>query len=229
MRTPICEIVLILLLIHAPIDHSFPAGESQRAGSEKAFAIYAPKPQYPLEARTQRIAGSGVARLAVDPNTGFVKKAEMERSTGSPALDDAALTAFRRWRFAPGTVAKIRIPITFTMRGGVVTQVVVMHKRDMDEMLAPFLGKGTVLNGPSPSYPFPPPWTNKQGDGKYELHVGKNGQVEEVRILKRSGDSTFDRVAVATLRKWRLRRGPMVVELPLAFKLTPQTYDIWIP
>jgi TonB family protein len=99
----------------------------------------------------------------------------------------------------------------------------------MDEMLAPFLGKGTVLNGPSPSYPFPPPWTNKQGDGKYELHVGKNGQVEEVRILKRSGDSTFDRVAVATLRKWRLRRGPMVVELPLAFKLTPQTYDIWIP
>lgn len=229
VRTASCEIVLILLLIHGPIHHSSTAGEPRQASSEKAFAIYAPRPQYPLDARAQRIAGSGVAVLTVDPDTGFVKKAEMAASTGSPILDDAALSAFRRWKFAPGTVSKVNIPITFTMRGGVVTQLVVMHKRDMDEMLAPFLGKGTVLNGPSPSYPFPPPWTNKRGDGKYELHVGKNGQVEEVRILKRSGDSTFDRVAVATLRKWRLRRGPMVVELPLAFKLTPQTYDIWIP
>ena len=229
MRTLICEIVLILLLIDAPRHQGFSANETRQVGSEKALAIYAPKPQYPLDARAQRIAGSGVAVLAVDPDTGVVKKAEMAASTGSSILDNAALDAFRRWKFAPGTVSKVNIPITFTMRGGVVTQLVVMHKRDMDEMLAPFLGKGTVLNGPSPSYPFPPSWTNKQGDGKYELHVGKNGQVEEVRILKRSGDSTFDRVAVATLRKWRLRRGPMFVELPLAFKLTPQTYDIWIP
>jgi TonB family protein len=229
MRTPICEIVLILLLIDAPTHHSFSANETREAGSEKAFAIYAPRPQYPLEAKAERIAGAGVAILAVNPDTGFVKEAEMAISTGSPILDHAALAAFRQWRFQPGTVSKVRVPIRFIMGGAVVTQLVVMHKRDMDEMLAPFLGKGTVLNGPSPAYPFPPRWTNKQGDGKYELHVGKNGQVEEVKILKRSGDSTFDRAAVETLRKWRLRRGPMVVELPLAFKLTPQTYDIWIP
>jgi TonB family protein len=99
----------------------------------------------------------------------------------------------------------------------------------MDKMLAPFLGKDTVLNGPSPTYPLSPPWTNKQGDGKYELRVGKNGKVEQVKILKSLGDRTFDRVAVDTLREWQLRRGPMVIELPPAFKLTPQTYDIWIP
>src|SRR5437879_13023201 len=229
MCTSSCEIVLILLLIDAPTHQGFCANETPQAGSEKAFAIYAPKPQYPLEAKAQRIAGAGVAILAVNPKTGWVKEAEMAISTGSPILDDAALAKFRQWQFEPGTVSKVRVPIRFIMGGAVVTQLVVMHKRDMDEMLAPFLGKGTVLNGPSPAYPFPPRWTNKQGDGKYELHVGNNGQVEEVRILKRSGASTFDRVAVATLRKWRLRRGPMVVELPLAFKLTPQTYDIWIP
>jgi TonB family protein len=158
-----------------------------------------------------------------------VKKAEMAASTGNPILDNAALDAFRRWEFKPGTVSKVKIPIRFTMRGSVITELVVMHKREMDKILAPFLGKDTVLNGPSPRYPSSPPWTNKQGDGKYELHVGKDGKVEEVKILKRSGDPTFDRVAVDTLRKWRLRRGPIVVELPLAFKLTPQTYDIWIP
>lgn len=193
------------------------------------MAVYAPRPQYPYEARARRIAGAGVAVLAIDLNTGVVTKAEMAKSTGNPILDNAALSAFRQWRFKPGTVWKVRIPITFTMRGSVTTELVVMHKRGMDKMLAPFLGKDTVLNGPSPRYPLSPPWTNKQGDGKYELHVGKNGKIEQVKILKSSGDRTFDRVAVETLRKWQLRRGPMVVELPLAFKLTPQTYDIWIP
>jgi hypothetical protein len=34
---------------------------------------------------------------------------------------------------------------------------------------------------------------------------------------------------VSTLRKWRLRTGPRVIELPLAFKLTPNSYDVGIP
>ena len=229
MRPPICEIVLILLLIHAPTHHGFPSDETRQVGSVKALAVYAPRPQYPYEARARRQAGAGVAILTIDPNTGFVKKAEMATSTGYQILDNAALAAFGLWEFKPGTVSKVKIPIRFTMRGSVVTELVVMQKRDMDKILAPLLGKDTVLNGPSPRYPLSPPWTNKQGDGKYELHVGKNGKVEEVKILKSSGDRTFDRVAVETLRKWQLRRGPMVVELPLAFKLTPQTYDIWIP
>jgi TonB family protein len=73
-----------------------------------------------------------------------------------------------------------------------------------------------VLHGPNPAYPRNAPWTDKQGKGIYELHVGKDGKVEDVRILKSSGDATFDRVAVSTLRKWRLRKGPLIVELPLA-------------
>ena len=116
MRTPICEIVLILLLIHAPMRRSFPADEPRQVGSEKALAIYAPRPEYPYEARERRIAGAGEAVLAVDLNTGVVTKAEMARSTGSPILDNAALAAFRQWQFKPGTVWKVRIPITFTMR-----------------------------------------------------------------------------------------------------------------
>jgi TonB family protein len=220
---------LILLLIHAPTHHGFPADQTQQVGGVKALAIYAPRPQYPYEARSRRQTGAGVAIVTVDPNTGLVTNAEMAPSTGYQLLDSAALNAFRRWRFKPGTVTKVRIPIRFTMGGSFVSKLIVTHKRNMDEILTPFLGKGTVLNGPNPRYPLYPPWTDKQGDGKYELHVGKNGKVEDVKILKSSGDPTFDRVAVGTLRKWRLRRGPIVMELPLAFKLTPQTYDIWIP
>jgi TonB family protein len=150
----------------------------------------------------------------------------MAPSTGYQLLDNAALNAFRRWQFKPGTVSKAKVPITFTMDGGV--ELIVREIKDVGASLAPFLGTGTVLSAPQPRYPLRPPWTDKQGDGKYELHVGKNGKVEEVKILESSGDPTFDRVAVDTLRKWRLRRGPTVIELPLAFKLTPRTYDIWI-
>src|SRR4029453_13905404 len=196
----------------------------------KTLAIYAPTPPYPFEAPSRRQGGSRGTILAVDPNTGLVTNVEMATSTGHRLLDNAALNAFRQWQFKPGTVSKARIPITFTMTGGsVISKLTVAYKRNMDEMLAPFLGKGTVVNGPNPRYPLDPPWTDKKGNGKYELHVGKNGKVEDVKILKSSGDPTFDRVAVDTLRKWRLRRGPIVIELPLAFKLTPQTYDIWIP
>ena len=83
----------------------------------KALAIYAPRPQYPYEARSRRITGSGVCVAEVDPGSGNVTSASMATSVGSPILDNAAVSAFRQWRFRPGTVSKVRIPITFTMTG----------------------------------------------------------------------------------------------------------------
>ena len=83
----------------------------------KALAVNAPRPQYPYEARSRKITGSGVCVVEVDPGSGNVTSAEMTQSIGSPILDGAALSAFRQWRFRPGTVSKVRIPITFTMTG----------------------------------------------------------------------------------------------------------------
>ena len=83
----------------------------------KALAVNAPRPQYPYEARSRRIMGSGVCVVDVDPSSGNVTSASMTKSIGSPILDNAALSAFRQWRFRPGTVSKVTIPITFTMSG----------------------------------------------------------------------------------------------------------------
>ena len=85
--------------------------------SAKALATYAPRPQYPYEARSRRITGSGVCVVTVDPGSGSVTGASMAQSIGNPILDNAATSAFRQWRFKPGTVSKVRIPITFTMTG----------------------------------------------------------------------------------------------------------------
>jgi len=83
----------------------------------KALAINSPRPPYPYEARSKRITGSGVITATVDPASGNVTDASVTQSTGSSILDDAAVSTFRRWRFRPGSVSKVRIPITFTMTG----------------------------------------------------------------------------------------------------------------
>ena len=84
--------------------------------SAKALATYAPRPAYPYEARSHRITGSGVCVVSVDPS-GRVTDASMAVSLGNPSLDNSATSTFRQWRFKPGSVSKVRIPITFTMAG----------------------------------------------------------------------------------------------------------------
>jgi protein TonB len=103
----------------APIAKPKPAGPvgPMSMSSAKAVAVSAPRPEYPYEARRSKITGSGVCVMTVDPGSGSVTSAEMAQSTGNAILDNAATSAFRRWRFKPGTVSRVRTPITFTMSG----------------------------------------------------------------------------------------------------------------
>jgi TonB family protein len=83
----------------------------------KASALNAPRPEYPYEARRQKITGNGIVIMTVDSASGNVTDVVMEASTGNSVLDNAAVTGFRRWRFKPGTASRVRCPITFTMTG----------------------------------------------------------------------------------------------------------------
>ena len=84
----------------------------------KAVAIFAPKPEYPYEARSRHVTGSGVALLSVDTSSGNVTDASMAQSIGNPILDNSTISTFRRWRFQPGKCApKVKVPITYTMTG----------------------------------------------------------------------------------------------------------------
>jgi TonB family protein len=81
-----------------------------------ALCIYAPKPDYPLASRALHHTGSGLYLLRVGSN-GTVQSFEVLKSTGHPDLDQAATDAFSQWRFKPGTVKKVKIPMSFTMTG----------------------------------------------------------------------------------------------------------------
>ena len=84
--------------------------------SAKALAVSKPQPPYPYEARAHHITGSGVCVVTIGPDGG-VTDAVMAQSIGNNLLDQSALSTFRRWKFRPGTVSKVKIPITFTMAG----------------------------------------------------------------------------------------------------------------
>jgi protein TonB len=96
---------------------SVPRQLASRNGNFKTLAVSAPRPAYPYEARQRGVTGSGAVVVSVDPGSGLVVDTVLEQSTGSSILDSAALSAFRRWRFKPGSPPKIRIPITFTLLG----------------------------------------------------------------------------------------------------------------
>ena len=96
---------------------SFVRGTATPLGAVRALVMYAPRPVYPYEARRQRITGSGIALLTVDSVDGNVVDVRMVQSCGSSILDNATLDAFQRWRFKPGSVERVQVPITYTLTG----------------------------------------------------------------------------------------------------------------
>lgn len=96
---------------------SFVRGTTASLHSVRAMVMYAPRPVYPYEARRQRITGSGLVLLTIDPIAGNVTDVLITRSCGTAILDQATLDALGRWRFKPGTVARVEVPITYTLLG----------------------------------------------------------------------------------------------------------------
>jgi len=92
-------------------------GTTASLRSVKAMMAYAPRPVYPYEARRQRVTGSGIALLTVDQTSGTVTDVRMAQSCGNVILDNSTLDALRRWRFKPGRVVRVQVPIMYMLTG----------------------------------------------------------------------------------------------------------------
>jgi len=90
-----------------------PVASPMSMSAAKALAISAPLPEYPYQARRANITGSGLCVMLVDTASGKVTSATMAESTGNAILDQATIHTFRRWRFKPGTVSQLRVPISY--------------------------------------------------------------------------------------------------------------------
>ena len=81
---------------------------------------YSPKPEYPDRARREGKEGRVLLRVLVDED-GRSKSVEVNRSSGSEALDRAAAEGIKRWRFSPARYGNkpveswVKIPIDFRL------------------------------------------------------------------------------------------------------------------
>jgi TonB family protein len=92
---------------------SFSAATELSLGVAQAMAVSAPLPEYPYEAKHANVTGSGVCVMIVDAASGKVTNAMMAQSTGNAILDKVTTQTFRRWRFKPGSVSQVRVPISY--------------------------------------------------------------------------------------------------------------------
>jgi TonB family protein len=101
----------------APAVHSEPASISAPVAMSlsvaRSMASTAPLPEYTYEMKRRNLSGSGTCVVTVDMATGTVTDATMSQSTGSPLLDKLTIQTFKGWRFKPGSVSQVRIPISY--------------------------------------------------------------------------------------------------------------------
>jgi TonB family protein len=100
-------IVLVTFIAHVALADSI-------SKPRKEDLIYAPRPEYPYKARLHYLRGSGSFILRVRTD-GTIARVDVEDSTGAPLLDQTAIAAYSKWRFKPGRVKAVRVPISFTM------------------------------------------------------------------------------------------------------------------
>jgi TonB family protein len=92
---------------------SFSTPTSLSLSSAQALAVSAPLLEYPYQAKHANVTGSGVCVMIIDTASGKVTNAMMAQSTGNAILDKVTTETFRRWRFKPGSVSQVRVPITY--------------------------------------------------------------------------------------------------------------------
>ncbi len=81
----------------------------------RSYIVQHPYPEYPFEARSRRMMGSGLFLITFN-REGRSEKVEVLQSTGYSILDSAVLMAFQRWKAVPNSpFLQAKVPVTFTL------------------------------------------------------------------------------------------------------------------
>jgi TonB family protein len=98
----------------APMPAQFPPLLPPHA--EEKLILERPTPEYPIDARRNRMEGTGVFKLLTNQKTGAVSSVRILRSTGYKILDEAAVRGLKNWRLRPASGRAVVVPVTFQLR-----------------------------------------------------------------------------------------------------------------
>lgn len=77
-------------------------------------ALASPSAGYPEAAQKAKVTGSGLYELQIG-KAGTATGVAIVKSSGSAVLDQAARSAFLKWRFKPGIFSRVRIPVSWSV------------------------------------------------------------------------------------------------------------------
>lgn len=78
------------------------------------YALASPGAGYPEAAQKAKMTGSGLYELQIN-KAGTTTGVAIVKSSGSAVLDQAARSAFLKWRFKPGVFSRVRVPVSWSV------------------------------------------------------------------------------------------------------------------
>jgi TonB family protein len=78
------------------------------------YATASPGAGYPEAAQKAHLSGSGLYELQIN-KAGVTTAVSILKSSGKPVLDQAARSAFLKWRFKPGVFSRVRVPVSWAV------------------------------------------------------------------------------------------------------------------
>jgi TonB family protein len=195
-----------------------PSGDGIKATAP--VKMFAPQPTYPAEAQGRGEAGTVVLAGTIDTR-GAISDARVIRGV-SPALDRAALEAFRTWQFEPAT--EKGQPVEFKYSVGIQFT---LDRPRADEPL-PYGGDFTPparQASPMPSYPQAAWVAGVRGDVKLQLVIDEKGRVTDIQVLEGLPHGLTE-AAVAAVKGWRFKAAqkagkPVAVYHQVSLRFTP--------
>ncbi len=80
----------------------------------QGILLYAPVPDYPRQARNNYTVGTqGIYRLTINAQTGAVEEVGAMKRANWGALNAVMVMDLIKWKFKPGTIRQIDIPVVF--------------------------------------------------------------------------------------------------------------------
>jgi TonB family protein len=187
----VSPIILTFVIARLAIVQSQAQSEEKSAEFDK-YVVSRVAPEYSRDARMHRLEGAGIFQLSIDQETGHVTNVTTVKTTGWALLDRATIIAFRKWRFVPHTLGKVKIPVNFSLIGQQADQLKTARRN--------------AIVSPAPTYPVQAWRYGVGGIGTFQLVVNyETGVVQDVRLLETTSDGRLDKAAITAFRKWRFR------------------------
>ena len=78
------------------------------------YATASPGAGYPEAAQKAKVSGAGLYELQIN-KAGTTTGVTIVKSSKSAVLDQAARSAFLKWRFKPGVFTRVRVPVSWSV------------------------------------------------------------------------------------------------------------------